>query len=100
MVEPVDSDHHVAAPRLPHALDPADKRQVWPASREEHSTVTDPDHLSASHYGLIEELLSFSLHSPSLKEQLEDQIRSEDQIRGSVVVSGGDLRSKCSCLIF
>lgn len=66
MIEPVNSDHHVAAPRLPHALYAADERQVGPAGRQEHSTVTDADHLSATHNSLIEELLSFALHTASL----------------------------------
>lgn len=67
MIEPVNSDHHVAAPRLPHALYAADERQVGPAGRQEHSTVTDADHLSATHNSLIEELLSFALHTASLE---------------------------------
>lgn len=66
MIEPVDPDHHVAAPGLPHALDAADKRQVGPAGGQEHSTVPDADHLSAAYNGLIKELLSFSLHTASL----------------------------------
>lgn len=66
MIEPVDPDHHVAAPRLPHALDAADERQVWSAGRQEHGTVTDPDHLPTSHNGLVEELLRLALHAASL----------------------------------
>lgn len=67
MIEPVDSDHHVAAPRFPHALNAADKGQVGPAGREEHGAITDADHFSAAHNGLIEELLSLALHATSLK---------------------------------
>lgn len=67
MVEPVDPDDHVAAPRLPHALDTADEGQVRPTGGQEHSAVTDADHLSTSHDGLVEELLSLAFHAASLK---------------------------------
>lgn len=66
MIEPVDSDHHVASPGLPHALDAADEGQVGAAGGQEHGTVTDTDHLSATDDGLIKELLSFALHTSSL----------------------------------
>lgn len=66
MIEPVDPDHHVAAPRLPHALDAADEGQVGPAGGQKHGTVTDADHLSAAHNGLIEEFLRLALHTASL----------------------------------
>lgn len=66
MIEPVDPDHHVAAPGLPHALDAADEGQVGPAGGQEHGAVTDADHLSPAHNGLIEELLGLALHAASL----------------------------------
>lgn len=68
MVEPVDTDHHVAAPGLPHALDAANEGQVGAAGRQEHGTVADPDHLLAADNGLIEKFLGFALHSTSLSE--------------------------------
>ncbi len=73
MIEPVDPDHHVAAPRLPHALDAADEWQVRPAGGQEHGAVADTDHLSASHNSLIEELLSLALHTSSLGGSEEDR---------------------------
>lgn len=72
MVEPVDPDHHVAAPGLPHALDASDEGQVRPAGGQKHGTVTDADHLPASHDGLVEELLGFAFHSSSLKWKSEE----------------------------
>lgn len=80
VVEPVDSDHHVAAPGLPHALDASDEGQVGSAGGQEHGTVADADHLSASNDGLVEELLSLALHTTSLQEAVESQCqRKEDQ---------------------
>lgn len=73
MIEPVDSDHHVAAPGLPHALDAADEGQVGPPGRQEHGTVTDADHLSAAYNGLVEELLGLALHTTSLQCGSEDR---------------------------
>lgn len=67
MIEPVDSDNHVAAPRLPHALDSADEGQIRPTGRQEHGTVADADHLSAADNGFVEELLRFALHTASLR---------------------------------
>lgn len=69
MIEPVDPDHHVATPGLPHALDAADKGQVGPTGGQKHSTVPDADHLSATHDGLIEELLGLALHTASLVDR-------------------------------
>lgn len=66
MIEPVDPDHHVAAPGLPHALDATDEGQVGAASGQEHCTVPDADHFSATHNGFVEELLSLPLHTASL----------------------------------
>lgn len=77
MIEPVDPDHHVAAPRLPHALDAADEGQVGPAGGQEHGAVADADHLSSSHDGLVEELLSFALHAASLRRSEEDRLVME-----------------------
>lgn len=70
VVEPVDPDHHVAAPGLPHALDAADEGQVWPSGGQKHGAVSDADHLSATHDGLVEEFLGLALHAASL-ERLE-----------------------------
>lgn len=67
MVEPVDPDHHVAAPGLPHALNAADEGQVGPPGGQEHGAVPDADRLSATHDGLVEELLGFPLHAASLE---------------------------------
>lgn len=67
MIEPVDPDHHVAAPGLPHALDATDEGQVGAASGQEHCTVPDADHFSATHNGFVEELLSLPLHTASLE---------------------------------
>lgn len=68
VVEPVDPDHHVAAPGLPHALDAADEGQVGPPGRQEHGAVPDADHLPATHDGLVEEFLGLALHSASLEK--------------------------------
>lgn len=68
VVEPLDADHHVAAPRLPHALDAADVGQVGAASRQEHGAVPDADHLLAAHDGLVEQLAGLALHATALRD--------------------------------
>lgn len=73
MIEPIDPDHHVAAPGFPHALDAANEGQVGPASRQEHCTVPDADHLSATDNGLIEKLLGLALHTTSLEVVIRGQ---------------------------
>lgn len=91
MIEPVDPDHHVAAPGLPHALDAANKGQVGSPSRQEHGTVTDADHLSAAYNRLVEELLGLALHTSSLEGE-------DGGVRG--MRDGFERISKCQSKFF
>lgn len=67
MVEPFDLHHHVAAPRLPQALDAADIGQVGSSSRQEDCTVPDAQSLLASDDGLVEEFPGLPLHASPLQ---------------------------------
>lgn len=71
VVEPVDPNHHVATPWLPHALDAADEGQVGPARWQEDGAVADADHLPAPDDGLVEELLGLALHTAPLHRGVE-----------------------------
>lgn len=72
MVEPFDLHHHVAAPRLPQALDAADIGQVGSSGRQEDGTVPDAQHLLASDNGLVEEFPGLSLHAAPLQGRPAD----------------------------
>ena len=61
MVEPLDLDHHAGAPGLPQVLYAAHIGQVRPSCRQEHGTVSHLHRVFASHDGLVEQLLGFSL---------------------------------------
>lgn len=73
VVEPLDLHHHVAAPRLPHALDAANVGQVGPPSRQEDGTVPDVQRLLAPDDGLVEQLPGLPLHAPPLQGDTQRQ---------------------------
>lgn len=76
MVEPLDANYHVVAPRLPHALDPTNVGQVGATSRQKDRAVPYADHLLASNDGFVEELASLAFHASPLWDML---VRDQSQ---------------------